>query len=129
MPRPGRPRYGAVLLRLDRSTAELDQRLADRVAAMMDAGFLDEVRALDTRGLRAGVTASRALGYAQLLAVLDGEMSLEQAVALTTATTRRFVRRQRSWFRRDHRMIDVDAGGPDLVGRAFAAMSSTADVG
>ena len=129
MPRPGRPRYGAVLLRLDRPTDQLDQRLADRVTAMMDAGFLDEVRALDAAGLRRGVTASRALGYAQLLAVLDGESDLDQAVAVTTSTTRRFVRRQRSWFRRDHRMIDLDAGAPDLVGRALAALGSPAAVG
>jgi len=129
MPRPGRPRYGAVLLRLDRPTDQLDQRLADRVTAMMDAGFLDEVRALDAAGLRRGVTASRALGYAQLLAVLDGHSDLDQAVALTTSTTRRFVRRQRSWFRRDHRMIDLDAGAPDLVGRALAALGSAAAVG
>ena len=129
MPRPGRPRYGAVLLRLDRPTDRLDQRLADRVTAMMDAGFLDEVRALDAAGLRRGVTASRALGYAQLLAVLDGDSDLDQAVALTTSTTRRFVRRQRSWFRRDHRMIDLDAGAPDLVGRALAALGSAAAVG
>ncbi len=129
MPRPGRPRYGAVLIRLDRPTAGLDQRLADRVTGMMDAGFLDEVKALDAAGLRRGVTASRALGYAQLLAVLDGEMDLAQAVLLTTATTRRFVRRQRSWFRRDHRMIDLDAGEPDLVGRALAALQCAAAVG
>jgi tRNA dimethylallyltransferase len=129
MPRPGRPRYGAVLIRLDRPTAGLDQRLADRVAAMMDAGFLDEVRALETAGLRSGVTASRALGYAQMLAVLDGQLDLEQAVLLTTSTTRRFVRRQRSWFRRDHRMIDLDAGAPDLIGRALAALEGAAAVG
>jgi tRNA dimethylallyltransferase len=129
MPRPGRPRYGAVLIRLDRPTAGLDQRLADRVAAMMDAGFLDEVRALETAGLRSGVTASRALGYAQMLAVLDGQLDLEQAVLLTTSTTRRFVRRQRSWFRRDHRMIDLDAGAPDLRGRALAALDGAAAVG
>jgi tRNA dimethylallyltransferase len=129
MPRPGRPRYGAVLIRLDRPTAGLDQRLADRVAAMMDAGFLDEVRALETAGLRSGVTASRALGYAQMLAVLDGQLDLEQAVLLTTSTTRRFVRRQRSWFRRDHRMIDLDAGAPDLIGRALAALDGAAAVG
>jgi tRNA dimethylallyltransferase len=64
-----------------------------------------------------------------LLAVLDGEMDLAQAVLLTTATTRRFVRRQRSWFRRDHRMIDLDAGEPDLVGRALAALQGGAAVG
>ena len=81
MPRRGRPRYDAVLLRLDRPTDQLDLRLADRVRSMVDAGFLDEVRRLDAGGLRRGVTASRALGYAQLLAVLDGEIDLEQAIS------------------------------------------------
>lgn len=121
MPRPGVPRYSAVLLRLDRPTDELDQRLEARVRAMVAAGFLDEVRALDAVGLRDGVTASRALGYAQLLAVLDGQIDLEQAIVSTAAITRRFVRRQRSWFRRDHRMIDLDATSPDLLDRALRA--------
>ncbi len=123
MPRRGVPRYGAVLLRLDRPTGQLDQRLEDRVRAMVAAGFLNEVRRLDHAGLRRGVTASRALGYAQLLAVLDGESDLEQAIMATAATTRRFVRRQRSWFRRDERMVDLDATGPDLLGRAMAAIA------
>ena len=123
MPRRGIPRYGAVLLRLDRPTDQLDQRLTDRVRAMVDAGFLDEVAALDAAGLRQGVTASRALGYAQLLAVLDGESTLEEAIVATAASTRRFVRRQRSWFRRDERMVDLDATGPDLLGRAMAAIA------
>ena len=127
LPRWGRPRYGAVLLRLDRPNAELDQRLEDRVRAMVAAGFLDEVRALDAAGLRRGVTASRALGYAQLLAVLDGQSDLEQAIARTAAATRRFVRRQRSWFRRDHRMVDLDASAAtaDLTERALAALDDS----
>ena len=123
MPRPGVPRYGAVLLRLDRPTPELDQRLEARVRAMVAAGFLDEVRALEAQGLREGVTASRALGYAQLLSVLDGELDLEQAIVMTAAITRRFVRRQRSWFRRDHRMVDLDATDPDVVDQAMRAVS------
>ena len=129
LPRPGWPRYGAVLLRLDRSAGQLDQRVSDRVRAMVAAGFLDEVRALDQVGLRRGVTASRALGYAQLLAVLDGDSDLQQAIAATAAITRRFVRRQRSWFRRDHRMVDLDAGAPDLVDRALAAVSGVVPSG
>jgi tRNA dimethylallyltransferase len=121
MPRPGLPRYGAVLLRLDRPTGELDQRLEARVRTMVAAGFLDEVRTLDAAGLRRGVTASRALGYAQLLAVLDGQTDLEQAIVSTAAITRRFVRRQRSWFRRDHRMIDLDGTDPAVLDRALLA--------
>lgn len=124
MPRRGVLRYGAVLLRLDRPTEQLDQRLEDRVRSMVDAGFLDEVRALDAAGLRRGVTASRALGYAQLLAVLDGESELEQAIVTTAAATRRFVRRQRSWFRRDDRMIDLDATHPELLDLALNAIGA-----
>ena len=67
-------------MRLDRETAELDARLERRVRAMVDGGFLDEVRALDAAGIRHGLTASRALGYRQMLAVLDGTLALEQAI-------------------------------------------------
>ncbi len=126
LPQWGDARYDAVLIRLDRPNADLDDRLEKRVRAMVAAGFLDEVRALDAAGLRRGVTASRALGYAQLLAVLDGESDLEQAIVATAAATRRFVRRQRSWFRRDHRMIDLDATEPQLVDRAMSAVAPTA---
>jgi tRNA dimethylallyltransferase len=129
MPRLGAPEFGAVLIRLDRPTEQLDERLATRVEAMVAAGFLDEVRALDAVGLRSGVTASRALGYAQLLAVLDGELELPAAIAATAAATRRFVRRQRSWFRRDHRMLDLDASAPDLVQRAVAVVEHPTVVG
>ena len=123
MPRPGVPRYDAVLLRLERPTPQLDQRLEDRVRAMVAAGFLDEVRVLDRAGLRQGVTASRALGYAQLLAVLDGDLDLEQAIVATAAATRRFVRRQRSWFNRDRRMVELDAAAPQLLDRAMTVVA------
>jgi tRNA dimethylallyltransferase len=129
MPRPGIPRYGAVLLRLERPTAQLDQLLEDRVRAMIAAGFLDEVRALDKVGLRTGVTASRALGYAQLLAVLDGELELEEAIISTAAATRRYVRRQRSWFRRDRRTVELDASAPLLLDRAMAVLTDSRAVG
>ena len=119
LPVPGPARYGALLVRLDRETAELDVRLERRVRAMVDGGFLDEVRALDAVGIRHGLTASRALGYRQMLAVLDCTLALEDAIGQTTAATRRFVRRQRSWFRRDSRMVDVDAAGPGTVDRVL----------
>lgn len=124
MPRYGVPEYDAVQLLLDRETAELDRRLERRVRRMVDQGLLDEVRRLETQGLRRGVTASRALGYAQFLAVLDGADDLEGAIAATASATRRFVRRQRSWFRRDHRMIDLDAASPDLLDRAAQAVAA-----
>ncbi|HVY10330.1 MAG TPA: tRNA (adenosine(37)-N6)-dimethylallyltransferase MiaA [Mycobacteriales bacterium] len=101
--------YDAVQIGLDLETEALDIRIEQRVAAMYDAGFEDEVRRLDTEGLRDGVTASRALGYAQLLAVIDGRLTRAAARADTARATRRFVRRQRSWFRRDPRIRWLDA--------------------
>lgn len=115
LPLPGPPRYDALLACLDLPTKALDPRLARRVQDMVDHGFLDEVRALDAIGLRNGVTASRALGYPQMLEVLDGDRGLTEAVSETVRLTRRFVRRQRSWFGRDARMEHFDAGAPALL--------------
>jgi tRNA dimethylallyltransferase len=114
LPEP-RPHYPAVVVGLDREPAELDERVAVRVDRMWAAGFVEEVAALAADGLREGPTASRALGYAQVLAQLDGELSPEEARERTVTATRRFVRRQRSWFRRDQATTWVDAGRADLV--------------
>jgi tRNA dimethylallyltransferase len=87
--------------------------LARRTDAMFDHGLVDEVCALLKQGLRDGVTASRALGYAQVLAALDAggaPNQLRDAREQTYVGTRRYVRRQRSWFRRDHRVHWLDAG-------------------
>ncbi len=88
---------------------ELDRRIAARVHAMWRGGFSGEVRRLDRDGLREGRTASRALGYAQMLRHLAGEWTLEQAREETIRATRRFARRQESWFRRDPRITWLDA--------------------
>jgi tRNA dimethylallyltransferase len=124
MPKPGPPRHGAVLIGLDRDTAELDDRVERRVAAMFAAGLVDEVTALVPRGLREGRTAARALGYQQVLAALDGAHDLATAQAETVRATRRFVRRQRSWFRRDRRITWLDAGRPDLLDAALELAGS-----
>ena len=109
--------YDTVQVGLDR--ADLDERVALRVHAMMSAGLLDEVRALLPRGLRTSPTAGKALGYAQLLGCLDrdGELTgdLGEAVEATIRATRRFVRRQRSWFGRDPRIRWFDAAAGGLV--------------
>lgn len=97
----------------------LDARVADRVDAMLDAGFVDEVRRL-APGLRTAPTASRALGYAQVLAYLDGELTLEQARLATIDATRRFARRQQRWFRRDPRITWLPYDAADLVERALS---------
>lgn len=109
------PRYAYVRptvqvgLRADR--ALLDRRIERRIDAMLAAGFLDEVVRLAASGLREGRTASRALGYAQLLEHLDGRTTLVEARAATVSATRAFARRQDKWFRRDPRIhwLDVDA--------------------
>jgi tRNA dimethylallyltransferase len=110
-----RPHYPAVTVGLDRTPEELDERVARRVDLMWAAGFVDEVAALAADGLREGPTASRALGYAQVLQQFDGELSAAEARERTVTTTRRFVRRQRSWFRRDAATTWFDAARPDLV--------------
>ena len=97
----------------------LDERIAARVDRMWERGLVDEVRGLVAAGLREGRTASRALGYAQVLRHLDGEWSQEQARDETVRATRRFARRQESWFRRDPRVVWLDAAD-DGSGRARA---------
>jgi tRNA dimethylallyltransferase len=118
LPTGGAPRYDAVLLGVDRPTSELDERVARRVARMFAAGLVDETRGLLARGLREGRTASRALGYQQVIAALDGDGDLATAAAETVRATRRFVRRQRSWFRRDRRIHWLDGSRADLVAAA-----------
>ncbi|MGW4484672.1 tRNA (adenosine(37)-N6)-dimethylallyltransferase MiaA [Amycolatopsis sp. NPDC004368] len=123
LPKPGPARYGTVLIGVDRAAAELDERVDLRVERMFAAGLVDEVRALEARGLREGKTASRALGYQQVLAEIDGEGDFAAAAAATAQATRRFVRRQRSWFRRDKRIQWFDGASPDLAARVLTAVA------
>jgi tRNA dimethylallyltransferase len=118
LPEP-RPHYPAVVIGLDREPAELDERIAARVDRMWAAGFVAEVEALAADGLREGPTASRALGYAQVLQQFDGVLTAQEARERTVSTTRRFVRRQRSWFRRDADTTWFDAAAPDLADRVL----------
>jgi tRNA dimethylallyltransferase len=105
-------------LAIDRAT--LDARIAARVDAMWAAGFIDEVRRLAAAGLREGLTASRALGYRQVLRFLDGELTEAEARLLTIGRTRKFARRQDLWFRKDARIHWVSYDRPDLVSAAYA---------
>jgi tRNA dimethylallyltransferase len=117
-PRIGTPRWDTVIVGLDWETATLDERLTRRTDAMFDAGLVDEVRHLLSVGLLDGVTAARALGYAQVIEAIDaggGTTSLERARELTFVGTRRYVRRQRSWFRRDHRVRWIDGSAEGLA--------------
>ncbi len=98
--------YEATYVGVDRP--DLAERIEQRVDRMWEQGLVDEVRTLEAQGLRDGVTASRALGYGQVLGVLDGRWDEQHARALTVVATRRFARRQRAWFRRDPRVHWLD---------------------
>lgn len=114
-PTIGAPRWGTVIVGVDRDTDELDRRIELRTERMFETGLVDEVRSLVDSGLRDGVTARRAIGYAQVLAHFDGEYDLAHAKERTLIGTRRYVRRQRSWFRRDPRIQWVDGADTDLL--------------
>jgi len=111
------PHYPTRYVGLDRP--DLAERVAARVERMFDGGLVDEVRRLKAEGLRDGVTASQALGYKQVLELLDGEVDEAGARERTVVATRRFVRRQRAWFRRDPRIRWLDPDG-DLLAQALA---------
>jgi tRNA dimethylallyltransferase len=115
------PYYDSVQLGVDTATAALDERIAARVERMWRLGLVDEVRRLSAEGLAGGRTASRALGYQQVLRYLAGEWDERTAAAQTVQATRRFVRRQRSWFHRDPRIAWLDGAAPDLAARALGA--------
>jgi tRNA dimethylallyltransferase len=113
---------GAHQIGVDIPREVLDQRIAQRVEHMWAEGFVDEVRRLVGHGLAEGRTASRALGYQQVLAFLDGRLTEEEAKEQTITGTRRFARRQDSWFRKDPRITWVSWDDPDRVAKALAAV-------
>ncbi|MCQ4210307.1 tRNA (adenosine(37)-N6)-dimethylallyltransferase MiaA [Streptomyces longispororuber] len=115
--------YDTVQIGVDVARPELDERIATRVDRMWDEGLVDEVRLLEDQGLREGRTASRALGYQQVLAALAGECTEDEARAETVRATKRFARRQDSWFRRDprvHWLSGAVAERGELPARAMA---------
>ncbi|WP_442875452.1 tRNA (adenosine(37)-N6)-dimethylallyltransferase MiaA [Amycolatopsis sp. NBC_00355] len=123
LPKPGPARYGTAVIGVDRAPEELDERVNERVRRMFEAGLVDEVRELLARGLRDGKTASRALGYQQVIIELDGEGDFEAAAAATAQATRRFVRKQRSWFRRDQRIHWFDGAEAGLAARVLDTLA------
>ena len=113
-------RYPAERVRaagVDVPRADLARRIEARVRAMVEAGFADEVRILLDRGLLGWLTASQAIGYAEFARHLEGELSLEEAVAQTVKRTRELARRQMVWFRRDPRIrwFDADEDGAAAI--------------
>jgi tRNA dimethylallyltransferase len=118
--------YPATQIGLDVPRPDLDQRIAVRVEQMWAHGLVQEVRDLESAGLRKGRTASHALGYAQVLRYLAGEWTAEQAKSETIRATKRFARRQDSWFRRDPRIRWLAYDRPDLVDTATAIVQTEA---
>jgi tRNA dimethylallyltransferase len=113
-----------VMIGLTLDRASLDARIEARTRAMWDAGLVAEVEHLLDRGLAQGRTARTALGYAQAIDQLRGALTQTEAIEATAAATRRFARRQESWFRPDPRIIWLPAEAPDLLGRAQEAVKA-----
>lgn len=114
---------------LDMDREALNERLAQRIDGMLDAGWLEEVRSLEQQGLRESPTAGKALGYPQLLDVLAGERTLDNAREDTVVATRRFTKRQRTWFHADPRVHWLDAahpGGLDALARGAVTLIEAA---
>lgn len=116
------PRTVQIGVDIDRPT--LDARIADRVEAMFEAGFVAEVERLLAEGLAEGRTAGRAIGYREVAAYVAGEITLDEARERTVNATRRFSRRQDSWFRKDPRVVWIRHDDPDLVDKAVEVVST-----
>jgi tRNA dimethylallyltransferase len=118
LPRPHYTDPSTLQIGLAREREDLRERVAARVEQMVGAGLLEEVRGLREQGLDDGATARRAIGYEQALAVLDGTMTCPEAIESTATATRRLVRKQDTWFRRDSRVSWLPAADADLLARA-----------
>jgi len=114
----------SVRIGLRRDRVQLDQRIHERVELMWQQGLVEEVRALEALGLRDGLTASKALGYAQVLSFLAGEIAEELAKEQTMSATRRYVRRQDSWFTRDARINWLPADCSSLTSETTSIIES-----
>ncbi len=126
LPQPEYALPNVVQIGIDVPPDVLRQRIAARVDRMWAHGFVDEVRRLERVGLRRGRTASRALGYQQVLRFLAGECAEDEARLHTVVATRRFARRQLAWFRRDSRVVWLGHDRGDLALTALEAVAAHA---
>jgi len=99
---------------------DLRARLETRVHKMWQQGLIEEVKSLEAKGIRNGKTSSVAIGYAQALKQIDGEMTQSEAIADTVRLTQKYARRQMSWFRRDQRIQWLDYQDPEAATKALA---------
>ena len=111
LPREGSTRYPqAYQFAIETDRPNLDKRIESRVEMMWERGLVAEVRDLITQGLLDGKTAKRAIGYAQILAMAQGEITESMAIEATKIATRQYVRRQDTWFKRDQRITWLPVG-------------------
>ncbi|MCL4079628.1 tRNA (adenosine(37)-N6)-dimethylallyltransferase MiaA [Coriobacteriia bacterium Es71-Z0120] len=121
--------YPTVLIGLVMRRDLLYAAIDARVDAMLEAGLLDEVRALLVRGYREALTARQAIGYKELVPVIEKGAPLDQAVAAIRQATRRYAKRQLTWFRADPRIrwIDVTGRSPEDVRADALRLVESAD--
>ena len=105
--------YGFAYFVLTDRREHLYERIDARVDAMMEQGLLDEVKKLRDMGYTRDLVSMQGLGYKELLAYLDGECSLDEAVYIIKRDTRHFAKRQLTWFRRERNVIWVDKSAFD----------------
>lgn len=117
-------RWGMGIIGLAAEAEWLNPRLEQRVHTMFERGLVDEVTQLQNNGLKRNSTAGQAIGYAQVLDYLAGEMEYAEAVEKTIIGTRRYARRQRSWFNRDKRIQWIPAAAPDVIDQARHAVAT-----
>nr|WP_256472579.1 MULTISPECIES: tRNA (adenosine(37)-N6)-dimethylallyltransferase MiaA [Corynebacterium] len=114
-PKNAPTRWGTRMIGLETTPEWLNPRIAQRTDAMFEQGLIDEIHRLVGQGLAKDSTAGRAIGYAQGLGVIDGHLTIDEACEDTKLRTRRYVRRQKSWFRRDKRITWIDAANYDVA--------------
>jgi tRNA dimethylallyltransferase len=125
LPREGSTKYPRALhFGLTMNRELLDSRVGRRVDRMFESGLTDEVESLINQGLLAGKTARAALGYAQVIQALAGEISIDEAISQTKLATRQYIRRQETWFRRDQRITWLDSDS-DLLAVIDKAILTT----
>jgi tRNA dimethylallyltransferase len=116
--------YDAVFVGLTMPRDRLYEAIDSRVDSMVEAGLLGEVERLLDAGLRSTLTASQAIGYKEFVPVVEGKAELEDAVAAVKQATRRYAKRQLTWFRADPRVVWIDMGEVSLAQATDAALSA-----
>lgn len=106
-------KMGYQLIVLNRPRVELYRRCDARVEAMFSSGFIDEVRDLMERGLKNSPTAAKAIGYREVMQHLSGELALNETIECVKKSTRNFVKRQLTWFRREPNVKWMDLSEKD----------------